>query len=58
MKSRKKEFKIDFDFEWEYGVEINKLRDDLDELEKLGATNINIKADIYYSCTNFFRIWL
>jgi hypothetical protein len=34
---------IDYGFhDWKYNVEINKIREDLDKLEKLGVTHIEI----------------
>jgi len=38
---------IDFYFSWTYGVSIGKLREDLDELEKLGADEVIIELDSY-----------
>ena len=38
-------FKIDFDFNWTYGVEIKKLKEDLDTLEKMGVTGIEIETE-------------
>lgn len=35
--------KVDFLFSWTYGVSIEKIREDLDALEKLGVTSINIE---------------
>lgn len=35
--------KVDFDFNWIYEGEIKKLKEDLDALEKLGATEIEIE---------------
>ena len=48
MKKQTRRFNVPFDFDWVYGVEIKKLRQDLDELEKLGATVIDIEAEEYY----------
>jgi hypothetical protein len=46
----KKEIKsnVYFDFNWSYGVEIKKIKEDLDELEKLGVTDILFKAEECY----------
>lgn len=35
--------KIHFDFNWTYGIEIKKLKEDLNKLEKLGVSEINIQ---------------
>ncbi len=48
MDKQVRKFKIDFDFNWTYGVEIKKLREDLDTLEKLGVTEIEIEAEENY----------
>ena len=37
-----KEEIIPYNFDWAYGISIQKIREDLDVLEKLGATDINI----------------
>lgn len=39
-----KKTRVDFNFDWTYGVELKKLKEDLDELEKLGVTEIEIDA--------------
>lgn len=36
-------FKVDYSLDWTYGIEISKLRADLNELEKLGATHVEIE---------------
>lgn len=48
MEKQVKQFDVDFNFDWTYGIKISKLRADLDELEKLGATHIDIKASVFY----------
>ncbi len=48
LEQKQKDFPINYNFDWTYGVEISKIREDLNELEKLGATHINIEADMYY----------
>tara|TARA_R110000744_G_C19320166_1_gene557562 strand:- start:1216 stop:1515 length:300 start_codon:yes stop_codon:yes gene_type:complete len=50
MKKQVRRFEVKFDFEWEYGVEIIKIKEDLDALEKLGATHVDIEADVSYDC--------
>ena len=50
MEKQVRRFKVKFDFEWKYGVEISKLREDLDALEKLGATHVDIDAYVSYDC--------
>ena len=48
MEKQKREFKIDYTLDWEYGVEISKIRQDLDAIEKLGATNVLIESGMSY----------
>lgn len=43
MEKEIRKFKVNFSFDWTYGVEIKKLREDLDALEKLGVTEIEIE---------------
>jgi hypothetical protein len=42
---------FDYDLEWDWGVEISQIRKDLDELEKLGATHIDIDSHTSYDNT-------
>jgi len=44
-------FKIDYSLDWTYGLEIKKLREDLEAIEKLGATHIEIEHGISYDCS-------
>lgn len=50
MEKVKRTFKVDYVLDWEYGVEISKLRKDLDIIEKLGATYVEINSSVYYDC--------
>ena len=52
MEKQTKQFNVDYDLRWEYGITISKLRQDLDELEKLGATHIDIDVSVSYDCAN------
>ena len=36
---------VKFRFDWTYGVELKKLKSDIEELEKLGVTEIEIEAE-------------
>ena len=45
MEKQIRRFKVNFDFDWTYGVEIKKLKEDLETLEKLGVTEIEIEAE-------------
>lgn len=49
MEKQKKRFTIK-ELDWKYGIEVSKLREDLDEVEKLGATHIEIDASVFYDC--------
>ena len=44
-------FKVYYSPDWTYGVEIKKLREDLEALEKLGATHVEIEHGISYDCS-------
>ena len=48
MEKQIRRFKVNFDFNWTYGVEIKKLKEDLETLEKLGVTEIEIEAEDKY----------
>ena len=48
MEKQVLDFEIPFSFDWTYGVEISKIREDLDALEKLGATRIDIETSSFY----------
>ena len=48
MKKQKKYFNVPFDFDWTYGVWIDQLKEDLEELEKLGANYIEIQTNTSY----------
>ena len=43
-KKQIRDFPVPFNFNWEYGVSIKQIREDLDELEKLGVTRIDIET--------------
>ena len=40
--------KIDYSLNWAYSVEISQMRKDLDAIEKLGATHVEIDSAIIY----------
>ncbi len=50
MEKEVRRFKVDYSLDWEYGVEIGKLRADLDAIEGLGATHVEIESGISYDC--------
>lgn len=39
---------VDFYFNWGFRMSIAKLREDLDELEELGATHVDIETEISF----------
>ena len=51
MEKEVRRFKVDYSLDWEYGVEISKLRADLDAIEALGATHVEIESNINYDCS-------
>ena len=50
MEKQVRKFKVYFDFSWTCGVEIKKLKEDLDTLEKMGVTEIEIEAEDNWGC--------
>lgn len=48
MGKKVRNFEIEKDLDWTYGIEIKRLREELDRLEKKGATHIEIKPYSYY----------
>ena len=52
MKKQVKRFEVPFYFDWTYGVTIEKLRKDLDELEKLGVKEIDIETEENWGSTS------
>ena len=43
---------ISFNFDWTYGVELSKFKKDIEELEKLGVTHLDIEAYESYGCVS------
>jgi len=50
MEREVRQFKVDYDLDWLYEVKISKLREDLDAIEKLGATHVIIESGASYDC--------
>jgi hypothetical protein len=48
MKKINKVVDTGYSFDWEYGVPISKIREDLDSMEIQGITHINIELSEYY----------
>lgn len=51
MEKQEQDFTINYSLDWIYGVEISQLKKDIEELEKLGATHVNIEPGISYDCS-------
>ena len=43
-------FEVNYLLDWDYRVEISKLRADLDAIEALGATHVVIESSTRYDC--------
>lgn len=52
MKKQKIKVKIPFLFEWTYGIDISKIKEDLRTLENLGATIIEIESEDSYGSSS------
>ena len=50
MEKEIRRFKVYYSLDWEHRVEISKLRADLDAIEALGATHVEIESYISYDC--------
>jgi len=51
MEKQEQDFKLNYSLDWTCGVSIEQLKKDIEELEKLGATHINIEHGISYDCS-------
>lgn len=51
MEKQERNFKINYPLDWTYGVSIERLKKDIEEIEKLGATHVNIEHGIDYDCS-------
>ena len=51
MEKEERDFKLEYQLDWTYGVEISKLKSDIEALEKLGATHVEIEHGINYDCS-------
>ena len=51
MKKQERDFKIEYSLDWNYGIEISQIKKDIEELEKLGATHIDIQHVASYDCS-------
>lgn len=58
MAKIKRNFKINYSLDWTYGVSISKIKEDLEAIEKLGATSIEIQAydDYGSSCVEIYAL--
>lgn len=51
MEKQERDFKIEYSLDWTYGIEISQIKKDIEELEKLGATHIDIEHGVSYECS-------
>lgn len=52
MEKQEIDFNIDYDLDWNYEVEIEQLKNDISELEKLGTTHVMIYSYQVYDSTH------
>ena len=50
MNKLEKPIKLNYYLDWTYGVEIEQIREDLDAIEKLGATHIDLDYGESWGC--------
>ena len=50
MEKQEQDFEINYSLDWTDDVSIEQLKKDIEELEKLGATHVNIEPFISYDC--------
>ena len=50
MEKQEQDFEINYSLDWTDDVSIEQLKKDIEELEKLGATHVNIETAISYDC--------
>lgn len=43
MKKQVRNFEVNYSIDWTYGVSLTQIREDIDALEKLGATSVDIE---------------
>tara|TARA_R110002012_G_scaffold154093_2_gene314332 strand:+ start:1050 stop:1349 length:300 start_codon:yes stop_codon:yes gene_type:complete len=51
MEKQERDFKIEYSLDWIYGIKISRIKKDIEELEKLGATHIDIEHGGSYDCS-------
>jgi hypothetical protein len=51
MEKQEQDFKLNYSLDWACGLEISQLKKDIEELEKLGATHVNIEHGVSYDCS-------
>ena len=50
MEKQEQDFEINYSLDWAYGVSIEQLKKDIEELEKLGVTHVEIEPGMSYDC--------
>ena len=56
MEKEVRRFTVAHELDWGYGVKISTLREDLDAIEKLGATHVEISASVSYDTAELYII--
>ena len=51
MQKQERDFTVQYSLDWTCGVEIAQLKKDVEELEKLAATHVNIEPYTEYDCS-------
>ena len=46
---------VDYQFDWSYGVSISKIREDLDKMEALGVTEIELTPEQFYESVSLMQ---
>ena len=50
MEKQVRNFKVDYQLDWEYGVSIEQLEKDVKAMKELGVTEVDIEASVFYDC--------
>lgn len=41
---------IKYDLEWQYSVSLEQIKKDIEAIEALGATHVEIRSEVFYDC--------
>ena len=50
MEKQIRDFKVEYELDWEYGVSIEQIEKDIKELKKIGVTKLDIEAGVNHDC--------